>query len=127
MNPFIYSEETYFPFESKYSFIEHSNGFCTIDCPKENNEFIILFLAKAPSFGLVANALEEATYINHITGKPFIRTSILYRILFSQVIINIEFPDNTKLNSIDVSSENLDNINYNLIKFVMKEWLKTVL
>lgn len=127
MAELIYNSNDMFPFELQYSFIEHPNGLCTIDTPREGNSYTLKYLALGPSFDLVASALEESTYINHITGAPFVRTSILYRTIFPLAIINVEFPDNDKLNSIDVAGTNINQINYNLIKMICKQWLKDTL
>jgi hypothetical protein len=127
MNQLIYNDDDFFTFETKYSFEELENGFYKIDKPNSNNQYTIRFLAKGPSFGNVSTALEEATYINHITGNPFVRGSIFNRILFSMVVINVEFPDNEKLDSIDVSQCDMNSINYKLVDLICKEWRKTVL
>lgn len=123
----LYKDNDYFPFQSSYSFVEFDNGLSIIDSPKKDNTYQLLFLAKGPSFDVVSNALEESTYINHITGQPFVVTSILYKKLFSTVIINVEFPNNNKLESIDVSNIDINKLNYNLVKIIIKEWLKKVL
>jgi len=127
MASLIYDNNDMFPFELQYSFVEHPNGLCIIDTPKEGNTHTLKYLAHGPSFDIVASALEEATYINHITGSPFVRTSILYRTIFPLAIINVEFPGNDKLNSIDVVNMNISQINYNLIRMICKQWLKDTL
>ena len=123
----IYNDNDYFPFETYYAYIEYDNGLISIDTPKLDNSYKLIFIAKGPSFDIVSNALEEATYINHITGQPFVVTSILYKKLFSNVVINVQFPNNDKLESIDISQVDMNKLHYNLIKIVMKEWLKKAL
>jgi hypothetical protein len=98
-----------------------------IDTQKVDNIFTLKFLAKGPEFDIVSLALEESTYINHITGKPFIRSSVLYRQLFQTAVVDVDFPDNPNLNPIDVASSDLNKINYNLVKIIIKEWLKKVI
>ncbi len=114
-------------FELEYSFIEMPNGLQKFGPPKDDNLFKLKFLAKGPEFDLVSTALEEATYINHITGVPFIRTSILYRQILKNAIISIDFPDNKSLESIIMSKADLNSMNYSLAKMVCKHWLKGVL
>lgn len=114
-------------FEVHYSYEKKENGLIKIDYPKNDNKYTINFLAYGPEFGIVSKALEDATYINHITGAPFIRTSILYAAVFEKAIIEINFIDNSELQTIKVSDCNLGTINYNLIKIIAKRWIQEVL
>jgi hypothetical protein len=127
MNQLIFENNDLFTFEAKYSYEQYENGLVKIDTQKENNIFTLVFLAKGPEFDVVSLALEESTYINHITGKPFIRSSVLYKQLFQSVIVDVDFPDNPNLDHIDVASADLSKINYNLVKIIIKEWLKKVI
>jgi len=127
MNQLIFENNDLFTFEVKYSYEQYENGLVKIDTQKENNIFTLVFLAKGPEFDVVSLALEESTYINHITGKPFIRSSVLYKQLFQSVIVDVDFPDNPNLDHIDVPSADLSKINYNLVKIIIKEWLKKVI
>jgi hypothetical protein len=119
--------ENIFGFELDYSFEELPNGLQKFDKPKENNCFKLKYLAKGPEFDLISTALEESTYINHITGKPFVRTSILYRQILKNIIISIDFPDNQELKSISINKTDLNTMNYTLVKMICKNWIKEVL
>jgi len=114
-------------FDFKYSFEELPNGLIKFNTEKSNNSFTAKFLAKGPDFDIVSNALEEATFINHITGKPFIRTSVLYRQILLNAIIRVEFPDNEKLDAITIDNSAINSMNYNLAKLICKTWLRGVL
>lgn len=120
-------DDTLYPFEISVSIKELPNGLISIDYPKEGNNYKIKFLALAPKFDIVASSLENSTFINHINAQPFIVTSILYRNIFSKAIKVIDFVDYPKLNQIVVEKSSINNINYNLIKLVCKEWHKSVL
>jgi hypothetical protein len=113
-------------FELEYSSEILESGLVTYSYPTENNKHTLKFLAHGPTFGIVSSALEEATYINHITGAPFVRTSIFYSQIFSKAIISIDFEDEEK-KTIDVKSVDMSTINYNLIKLIVKNWVKNVL
>jgi len=127
MSQLIFENNDLFTFEAKYSYEQYENGLVKIDTQKVDNIFTLKFLAKGPEFDIVSLALEESTYINHITGKPFIRSSVLYRQLFQTAVVDVDFPDNPNLNPIDVASSDLNKINYNLVKIIIKEWLKKVI
>lgn len=114
-------------FEENYSYEKKENGFEKFDSPTESNSHTLKFLAFGPSFDIVSKALEEATYINHITGEPFIRTSVLYKTIFTEAVIQIDFIEDENLQTIQVKSLDINDINYNLIKIVAKKWIKEVL
>ena len=114
-------------FEEQYSYYKLENGLEKFDTPKEDNCHIVKFLAYGPSFQVVSNALEESTYINHITGEPFIRTSILYANIFRNAVVQIEFGEDENKQTIETKKVDLSTINYNLIKIVAKKWIKEVL
>jgi hypothetical protein len=52
---------------------------------------------------------------------------VLYKQLFQSVIVDVDFTDNPNLDHIDVASADLSKINYNLVKIIIKEWLKKVI
>jgi len=114
-------------FEEKYSYLKLENGIEKFDYPTPENTHIMKFLAYGPSFEIVSKALEESTYINHITGEPFIRSSMLYRSIFTDAIIQIDFMHQDKVQTIKVKEININEVNYNLIKIVAKKWIKDVL
>ena len=116
-----------YPFEANFSFRKTDNGLIIFDEPKDNNTHKLKFLAYGPTFELISNGLEESTYINHITGKPFVRTSILYEEIFKNAIIQVDFPDVDELKNIIIKSTDIKETHYNLIKIVCKQWLKEVL
>jgi len=127
MGQLIFNDNDLFAFEAKFSYEKYANGLIKIDAPRYDNEHVLKFLAKGPEFEIISLALEEATYINHITGKPFIRSSVLYQQLFKDAVFDVDFPNNPELGHIDVATADLSKINYNLVKIIMKEWLKKVL
>jgi hypothetical protein len=121
------NDKQLYGFEFNYSFEELPNGLLKFDAERENNCYLAKYLARSADFDIVSNALEESTFINHITGKPFIRTSVLYRQILLNAIVRIDFPDNDKLNSIEINSNVINSMNYNLAKLICKNWLRGVL
>jgi len=118
--------EDLFGFTCEYDYKELSNGLYVIS-PAKTQFLKIKYLAHRPMFGIIAPALEEATYINHVTGKPFVRTSSLYRELFCKAIVQIDFIDNDKLETIVTQSSDINMVDYNLVQLVCKHWLKQIL
>lgn len=113
-------------FETKISLEKMENGIVKINKSKESNNITVTYLAQSPNFELLSNGLIEATYINHITGEPFVLSSILYYYIFKNAIKEINFENNI-LNPISTSSVDMSEINYNLVKIICRHWLKEVL
>ncbi len=119
-----YSNDDYFGFEIKYGYIKNPNGIVKFVAPTNDNNHVLKYIARGPSFELISEALTESTYINHITGNPFVLTSLFYKMIFEKAIVEIMF-DNNDIESFKVSSSK--NINYSLVKMVSKNWIKGVL
>ena len=116
--------EGVYGFEAFYSYEKKENGLIKISYPTEENSYRINFIALGPTFGIISNALIESTYANHITGEPFKVTSIFNKYIFENAIKEINFPDNEEMKSINVSKTNINNLDYNLIKIIVKAWRK---
>jgi hypothetical protein len=116
--------EGLYGFETSYSYEKSPNGLIKISYPKDDNCYKIKYLATGPTFGVVSNALIESTFVNHITGEPFKVTSIFNKYIFENAIKEITFPDNDELKNITVSKINVNELDYNLIKIIVKSWRK---
>lgn len=116
-----------FGFELEYSYKKLPNGLEVFGHPTEENRYVLKYLASGPEFGLVASGLEDSTFMNHLTGKPFVLTSMLYRQIFTKAIKLIEFPDNPELKTKNIAEISMDAENYNLVKMICKDWMKKVL
>jgi len=122
MNSLVY-ENDLFGFEFLCSIVKQENGLIVFGKAKEDNSHKVKFLALGPRFDIIAKAAEDSTYINHITGEPFMRSSIAYRLIFMQAIKKIDFIDDEDISSIIVSETDINSVNYNLVKLVCKTWL----
>lgn len=117
-------EDQLYGFELEFGYEKLSNGLIKFNNQKTHK---LKYLAKGPSFEIVSNALIESTYINHITGKPFVLTSVLYKIIFESTIIEVRFEENEDLVSFVTKNIDVKKENYNLIKLISKHWLKAVI
>lgn len=122
----IYTNEIY-GFEVEYGFEKLDNGLIVIKKPSKDNKYIIKYLALPPTFEILSNALNDSAYINHITGKPFALASVLYKHVFEHAIIEVQFVDNSEMESFKVGVTNISQLHYNLIKIIVQHWLKQVL
>lgn len=108
-------------FEIKYNSYE-KNNFINYDFIDDGEKTIIVH-SKTRTFNLMNTILETATYINHITGTPFIRTSILYREILLKFITEIQLIDEDPKLKFKPDQNNIQNLNYQLGKEVAKRWL----
>lgn len=113
-----------YSFTAKYSYEKLPNGYEKISYATEDNSYTVNFLASGAEFGLIADALIESTFINHITGEPFNIMNIFNRYIFTHAIKVVDFPDNPEIKSFNVSDIDINNQNYNLIKIIIKAWRK---
>ncbi len=125
MKDLIYDNKLYC-FEVFVSVRKLDNGVVLIDAPSEENCHLVRFLALPPKFDIVSQVLEESTYMNHVTGEAFIRTSILYKNILKHAIKIIDVVD-SDIDQINIEKTNFGDLNYNLVKAVCKKWLKDVL
>lgn len=121
--------ESVYPFELYYHHEIKPNGISLFKSARKEDPGAkrMIFIARGAEFLKVAKILEDSTFMNHITGKGFLVTSILYRNIFKQMILEIDFPDNENLEKKIIAEINMDVENYNLIKIVSKHWYKEVL
>jgi hypothetical protein len=112
-----------------YEYEERPNGLVKFSKSNQDNVNAkkMIIVAHGPEFQKVAKILEDSTFINHITGKPFLVSSILYRNIFKDMIVEISFPGNEKLHKKNISNIDISKENYNLIKIVSQHWMKEVL
>ena len=77
-----------YPFEINYSYTKLPSGLIKIDSPTDDNCYKLKYTALGPEFELVSEILSNSSYINHITGEPFIVTSVLYREIIERASLN---------------------------------------
>lgn len=119
-----YSDSDLFGFEMEFGYEKMPNGVVKFSGTGEHK---LKYLAKGPTFEVVANALNDSTYINHITGQPFTLSSAFYKSIFQGAIVEVSFENIEDLQSFQVASMDFQKIHYNLIKIIVKDWVKKVL
>lgn len=70
----------------------------------------------------MSTALEESTYINHITGQPLLRKKTFFECILSNFILEVTFAEETPPEVIRLGDFN--RLNYKVIREVVKTWLK---
>jgi hypothetical protein len=76
--------------------------------------------AVGKDFDTMSQILEDATVINHITGKPIVRNRVLCRLIILRFLKNFKDGDQ---NDIAVTNENIGKIHYEIIRALARSWL----
>lgn len=76
------------------------------------------------SFNKMSKVIEDASIINSVTGKPMLRTSVLCKLVILNFIKSIEIKDSDSVQIIPIDSENINNIQYDIVKEISKKWLE---
>ncbi len=76
------------------------------------------------SFSKMSKVIEDASIINSVTGKPLLRTSILCKLVVSNFIKSIIINDGSSEEVIEVNSDNVNYMQYDIVKEIAKRWLE---
>ena len=96
----------------------------------EDDVFLMTINAKGRDFDTMSKVMEEASIINHITGKPVVRTRILYKAILDRFFISADIRKMAKVEGeeekpVTIMLENFGQIYYDLVCFLVRKWLKT--
>lgn len=90
-----------------------------------DNTHIATIKAKNRDFATMSSIIDDATYINHVTGSPFLRTSILYHKIIKKFIEEIVLEDeDPPVIYRPFENDDFTLSHYILIKEIAKIWLK---
>ena len=76
------------------------------------------------SFNKMSKVIEDASIINSVTGKPMLRTSVLCKLVISNFVKSITINDGEDSHQINIDSENVNSIHYDIVKEIAKKWLE---
>jgi len=92
---------------------------------KENSECSkILCQAKGRDFETMSKILEDATILNSVNGSPMLRISIFYKLIIRNFIKEIYILEDTNKTKVNITSESINNLNYDIVKSIAKKWMK---
>jgi hypothetical protein len=114
----IFINPELFEIEIKYDCILESNQIIGIKCD-EKGEHSVVFLCQGRSVDEMSDILEESTIINHVTGRPMIRTKVFYKMVILKFMNKIKEKDVV----VDINDSNYSKIHYDVIKNAVKKWV----
>jgi hypothetical protein len=120
----IFVSNEIYSFEFKCKKIFASNG--SFSNYKISNDGDVEISCKyvGRSFSKMSKVIEDASIINSVTGKPLLRTSILCKLVVSNFIKSIIIKDGISEEVIEVNSDNVNYMQYDIVKEIAKRWLE---
>ena len=128
MNIFVDPKIT-FKITIKYEHIANSDGVITgvkiLPSNVEKSETVrsLVCHCAGRDYDNMSKVLEESTIINHITGRPLVRYSLFCKLI---VLRFVKHWTATHIdgNPIPIRSETVNQMQYDIIKAISKEWIK---
>lgn len=117
--------EDKFPITIKFAYISGKDGIVTgvrLLSPEAEGDSVCTVTCDASGrdFDTMSQIMEDATIINHITGKSMIRNRVLCRLVVLRCLKNFRDGDN---NVIEVTAENIGKIHYEIVRALARIWL----
>jgi hypothetical protein len=94
------------------------------DDTEEKDTHTIVCDVKGRDFGTFSRVMEQATIINHVTGEPMARISILAQQVLLNFFTDWNLKDDETGEKIPINLENVQSMNYNLVKNLAYKWLR---
>jgi hypothetical protein len=127
MSIFINTEETFLlklRFVYKYNDLAQPIGVKIINDDAEfiENEQCLSCQVKGRDYDTMSRVLEKTTIINHISGKPMIRSRVFNKLIIVSFFISWDAVDDQD-KTIEINNDNIGKMNYDLVKALSRKWL----
>lgn len=91
---------------------------------KNDGEVKIKFSFTNRDFETMSKIIEDSSIINSVTGKPLLRSSLFTKLIVLNYIKDVQVESETYNASFQINNQNINNIHYDLIKFLAMKWLE---
>lgn len=128
MSIFVDPNET-FPVMVKFRYISQIEGVVTSvailpnDAEGEGVQILVCD-AVGRDFETMSKVMEDATIINHVTGNPMVRISVLCRLVIMRFFRGWNIRDQKTGQPVPINSETLSSIRYEIVRALAREWLR---
>lgn len=118
-----------FPVFLKYEDVHASNGAAVgiriLSDEAEGDDVNVLVCdAAGRDFDTMSAIMEEATIINHISGKPMVRASVLCRHIALRFFKSWNLKEYDTENYLPIDAELIGKMHYNAVKALARKWLR---
>ena len=111
-------------FEIKINFFKIENEILSKIKIDNDGDCLLICNALKRDFKTMSSIIEEATIINSVNGKPFLRNKILCHQIMLNFIKSIRVVDNENEEYHTVNESTINNMEYHLVKMICKKWLE---
>lgn len=127
MSIFVDANKT-FPVMVKFKFVHNAEGAVTgVRILPRNAEGegvqSIVCDAVGRDFDTMSKVMEDASLINHVTGKPMVRISVLCRMIILRFFRGWNIKDKKTGDAVPITSETLNSLRYEIVRAMAREWL----
>jgi hypothetical protein len=92
------------------------------DTPKEELQREIICTARGRDYKNMSEILEQCTLINHITGKPMIRSKVFRTMIMERFFVTWNVFDANQ-NMIEINNNTINNMHEQLVKKLVNKWV----
>jgi hypothetical protein len=111
-------------FEIRINFYKIENEVLSKIKIDKNGDCLLICDASKRDFKTMSTIIEEATIINSVNGKPFLRSKILCYQIMLNFIKSIRVVDNENEEYHTVNESTINNMEYDVVKTICKKWLE---
>jgi hypothetical protein len=111
-------------FEIRINFYKIENEVLSKIKIDKNGDHLIICDASKRDFKTMSTIIEEATIINSVNGKPFLRSKILCYQIMLNFIKSIRVVDDENEEYHTVNESTINNMEYDVVKTICKKWLE---
>jgi hypothetical protein len=111
-------------FEIRINFYKIENEVLSKIKIDKNGDHLIICDALKRDFKTMSTIIEEATIINSVNGKPFLRSKILCYQIMLNFIKSIRVVDDENEEYHTVNESTINNMEYDVVKTICKKWLE---
>ena len=112
-------------FEISFNYTNITLDGNVIGCKIEDNgSYSLVAKAKGRDFETMSKIIEDSSIINSVNGRPMLRSSVLCKNIILKFISEIEIKSENSISNIVPTSENIKDMDYNIVKHISKKWLE---
>jgi len=91
---------------------------------KKDGDVRIKAVSTGRDFERMSRIIEEASIINHVTGKPLLRSSVFCKMIVSVFFNELLIESTEETNHIVINNEVINSMQYDLVKSLAQKWLE---
>ena len=122
----IFVNEDTFDLSLSYVVHKDDNGniiSASVATPSDIGAEVLNCKVKGRDFDTMSKVMEDATIINHITGKPMVRSAVLCRLILTSFFVSWDAKDKKGAPK-SITMESVGQVDYKIIRVLARRWLR---